>query len=629
MHLVRFVLTRQWCPGGNGPNVVPGHRGPVRNVNEEPVEAVDSVVPEVGDRRAVHRSGLAFSTRMLVLQLAVVALVIILTAGVYGWLTYQRLSDEIGSKSLAVAQSLAVEEPIRKELGAVATADLIPGNSTLRTGPVQQLAEVLRDRTDALFVVVTDRSGLRWSHPNPAELGRPVSTSPDAALSGQEITVQETGTLGPSVRSKVPVWSADGRSIVGEVSVGFSTRDVLAGLQAAILPILGVAAVALTLGTAGTALLSRRLRTDTLGLEPAEIGELVQDQAVVLYGVDEGVLGIAEDGRVTICNGKARRLLGLAGTSGRTLAELGLPSRVLALLEPANADGNKSVQMMVNGSVLIMTARKVVRGRRKLGWVLMVRDRTDVEALSRQLDAVGALSTALRAQRHEFANRLHAVSGLLNVGRADEAASYLQATLKSGPLKYPVDFAGKLEDTYLQAFIGAKALRAAELGVPLRLGDATLITGTVSDPQNVTTVLGNLVDNAVAAAVRGACLDRWVEVELLSEDTTLHLTVADSGDGLQGVDPEAPFKEGYSTAGRMPGQDPERNPDQGPADWLEAGNAGQGEGLGLTLSRQIARSRGGDVWVISPGEPGGPGAVFCARLPRVLALNDERTRIEG
>lgn len=603
------------------------HRSPVQEVNEEPVEAADSVVPELGDRRAVRQPGLAFSTRMLVLQLAVVVLVIILTAGVYGWLTYQRLSDEIGSKSLAVAQSLAVEETVRRELGAVAPADVTPGNSTLRTGPVQQLAEVLRDRTDALFVVVTDRSGMRWSHPNPAELGRPVSTSPDAALSGQEITVQETGTLGPSVRSKVPVWSTDGRSIVGEVSVGFSTRDVLAGLQAAILPILGVAAVALTLGTAGTALLSRRLRTHTLGLEPAEIGELVQDQAVVLYGVDEGVLGIAEDGRVTICNGKARRLLGLAGTSGRTLAELGLPSRVLALLEPANADGKSSVQMMVNGSVLIMTARKVVRGRRKLGWVLMVRDRTDVEALSRQLDAVGALSTALRAQRHEFANRLHAVSGLLNVGRADEAANYLQATLKSGPLKYPVDFAGKLEDTYLQAFIGAKALRAAEMGVPLRLGDATLITGTVSDPQNVTTVLGNLVDNAVAAAVRGACLDRWVEVELLSEDSTLYLTVADSGDGLQAVDPEAPFKEGYSTSGRNPDQGTGRN--LGPGDWTEAGNAGQGEGLGLTLSRQIARSRGGDVWVISPGATGGPGAVFCARLPRVLALNEERARDEG
>jgi two-component system CitB family sensor kinase len=553
---------------------------------------------------------MAFSTKMLVLQLTVVVVVVILTAGVYGWLSYQRLSAEIGSKSLAVAQSMAVEESVRRELGAGSAAASTPANTRLRTGTVQQVAETLRSRTDALFVVVTDRYGMRWSHPNPAELGRPVSTSPDAALSGQEITVEEIGTLGPSVRSKVPVWSADGRAVVGEVSVGFSTRDVLTGLQTAIFPILGIAAVALAFGAAGTMLLSRRLRTHTLGLEPAEIGELVQDQAVVLYGVVEGVIGIAEDGHVTVCNDKARRLLGLEETSGRTLGELGLPPRVLALLEPGNADDQRSVQMMVNDSVLIMTARKVVRGRRKLGWVLMVRDRTDVEALSRQLDAVGALSTALRAQRHEFANRLHAVSGLLNVGRPAEAASYLEETLKSGPLKYPVDFAGRLEDTYLQAFIGAKALRAAEVGIPLRLGESTLISGTVADPQNVTTVLGNLVDNAVTAAVRGASRDRWVEVELLSEDTTLYITVADSGDGLQAQDREAPFTEGYSTSPATDGRESARGTNDQ--------EFGQGEGLGLALSRQIARSCGGDVWVVSPGSPGGPGAVFCARLPQVL-----------
>jgi two-component system CitB family sensor kinase len=235
----------------------------------------------------------------------------------------------------------------------------------------------------------------------------------------------------------------------------------------------------------------------------------------------------------------------------------------------------------------------------------MVRDRTDVEALSRQLDAVAALSTALRAQRHEFANRLHAVSGLLTVGRAGEAATYLQETLKSGPLKYPVDFKGRLTDTYLQAFIGAKGLRAAEMGVSLRLGESTLITGSVTDPQNLTTVLGNLVDNAVAAAVRGAGVDRWVEVELLGDGGTLFITVADSGDGLQTGDLEAPFAEGYSTSAAVAGP-PNLEP------------IGQGEGLGLALCRQIARSTGGDVWIISPGSPGGPGAVFCARLPHAL-----------
>jgi two-component system CitB family sensor kinase len=242
---------------------------------------------------------------------------------------------------------------------------------------------------------------------------------------------------------------------------------------------------------------------------------------------------------------------------------------------------------------------------------VVVRDRTDVEALSRQLDAVGALSTALRAQRHEFANRLHAISGFLRIGRHAEATEYLDEALSSGPLKYPVDFAGTLEDPFLQAFLGAKAMRSAEMGVPLRLGGATLIEGRVSDPQDVTTVLGNLVDNAVTAAVRGTAGERWAEVELLSDGATLYVTVSDSGDGLAGADTEELFAEGYSTAA-------------GARDL-----AGRGEGFGLSLSRQIARSLGGDLRVLSAGGAGGPGAVFCARLPGVLDVGADASAGAG
>lgn len=564
------------------------------------VHATDTVVPVPGDRRAPRRRGLAFSTRMMALQLGVVTLVVVLAAGIYGWLSYQRLVAEIGSKALAVAQSVAVEESVQATLATAAAGGSTPSNATLRNGPVQRLAEALRDRTDSRFVVITDQHGKRWSHPDPARLGETVSTSPDEALAGREVTVLETGTLGPSVRAKVPVWAPDARTVVGEVSVGFSTDDVAEALAGAIPPILGVAALALLAGGTGTALLSRRLRSDTLGLEPAEVGELVQDQAVVLYGVSEGVIGVGEDGRVTICNDRARRLLGLNDPAGRTLADLGLPPRVVALLDAADDAARPGVQVVAGGAVLIITAKRVTRGRRKLGWVVVVRDRTDVEALSRQLDAVGALSTALRAQRHEFANRLHAVSGFLRIGRHAEATQYLDEALRSGPLKYPVDFAGRLDDPFLQAFLGAKAMRSAEMGVPLRLGGSTLIEGSVADPQDVTTVLGNLVDNAVAAAVRGSAEERWAEVELLSDGPTLYVTVADSGDGIAAADPEELFAEGYSTAAR------------------DAGPLGRGEGFGLSLSRQIARRLGGEVWLLSRGTPGGPGAVFCARLPEVL-----------
>ncbi|HSN12601.1 MAG TPA: sensor histidine kinase, partial [Propionibacteriaceae bacterium] len=473
-------------------------------------------------------------------------------------------------------------------------------NQALRAGPIQAIGESMRERTGALFVVVTDDHGMRLSHPTPELLGQRVSTSPSGPLSGKEVVDLETGTLGPSARAKVPIWSTGPHVPVGEVSVGFSTGSILASAMRAIAPIAFTAVAALLTGVLASTFLVRRLRKLTLGLEPEEISTLVQDQEVVLYGVAEGVVGIAADGRVTVCNARARRLLRLGNVIGRQVRTLGLPAPMLSLIDETSGDASRTAQVVVGPSVLLVSARKVLRGTSDLGWVLTVLDRTQVEELTRQLDAVGALTSALRVQRHEFANRLHTASGLLDIGDVEEASRYLHRTLESGPVKYPVEHGERLRDPYLQAFVGAKGFQASERGVLLRVGAGTLIRGSVTDPQDITTVLGNLVDNAVEAAVHGSSEPRWVEIELLSEDRTLHLVVADSGDGIVG-DPALPFVEGHS--GRKGSSDSDH-----------------GHGLGLTLSRRIARNLGGDVWLASPGKTGGPGAVFCAQLPGVLEL---------
>ena len=261
---------------------------------------------------------------------------------------------------------------------------------------------------------------------------------------------------------------------------------------------------------------------------------------------------------------------------------------------------------MAGGRVLVVSARKALHGREDLGWVVMLRDRTELQQLTRQLDAVGTMSAALRAQRHEFANQLHTIAGFMSIGEPQQAQDYLAKLAGTGPLAFPVDQAELLQDPYLQAFLGAKGVEADERGVSLRLGPESVVRGHVTEPQDVTTVLGNLIDNAVNAAVAGSAAERWVEVEVLDEPGinggagTLHIVVADSGDGLgvgmTAAEAEGVFAEGYTTSVR-------------PA------RPGGGQGLGLALSRQLARRRGGDLRVLEAGSPGGPGAVFVATLP--------------
>lgn len=552
------------------------------------------------------RTPLRFSTQTLLLQLAVVLVVVLLSAIVHAWLTYDRAGSDAEAQALTLARTVASDPSVRADVLAISEQEGTPPGAELAAGPLMATAEAVRTRTGALFVVITDDTGLRLAHPDPERLGEKVSTDPSEALAGREVVTRNTGTLGPSAGAKVPVYAPGGSAVVGEVSVGYSMETVSQSVARDVGPVALTAAGALLAGVLGSFLLRRRLRRLTLGLEPEEISTLVHDQVAVLQGVDEGVIGVSADGRISVFNAAAQRLLGNDDLAGRLWEDAPVPDQLKALTLPG---AGSAVELVAGERVLVASARKALHGREDLGWVLMLRDRTELQQLTRQLDAVGTMSTALRAQRHEFANQLHTIAGFMSIGQHQQAREYLARLAATGPLKFPVDQAELLQDPYLQAFVGAKGVEADERGVALRIGPETLVRGQVTDAQDVTTVLGNLIDNAVNAAVAGSTTERWVEVEVMDEPGddggTLHVVVADSGDGLApGTDTEAVFAEGFTTA-------------SGPV------RAGGGQGLGLALVRQLARRRGGDVRLLERGQPGGPGAVFMASLPGTTAPAQE------
>jgi two-component system CitB family sensor kinase len=571
-------------------------------------------------KRPAPRQPLRFSTQTLLLQLGVVLLVVLLSGAVHAWLTYERLGREAENQALTLARTVASDPAVRREVQAISREAGTPPAPVLLAGPLMAVAEGARTRTGALFVVITDETGLRLAHPDAERLGEKVSTDPSEALSGKEVTTRNTGTLGPSAGAKVPVFAPDSDTVVGEVSVGYSTENVVQSLARDITPIALTAAGSLLAGILASFLLRRRLQRLTLGLEPEEISTLVHDQVAVLQGVDDGVVGVSADGRISVFNAAAQRLLGLPDLTGTPWDKAPVPEQLKALTRPDAAERD-AVEVIAGARVLVASARKALHRQEDLGWVVMLRDRTELQHLTRQLDAVGTMSTALRAQRHEFANQLHTIAGFMSIGQHQQARNYLARLAATGPLKFPVDQAELLQDPYLQAFVGAKGVEADERGVTLRIGPETLVRGQVTEPQDVTTVLGNLIDNAVNAAVAGSASERWVEVELLDEPGpdggTLHIVVADSGDGLAASQPggagrdevtaDAVFAEGFTTS-------------------AQPARAGGGQGLGLALARQLARRRGGDVRVLEPGSPGGPGAVFMATLPRTTADSGADTK---
>ncbi len=525
----------------------------------------------------VPRPRIRFARQILALQVGVVVLVIGVGFLLVGYQLQGELTNQYQQRALAVAHAIAADHEI---WSAAQAGD--PQHA------IKTEAEAARVASGALFVVVTDRDGIRLSHPNPDLIGKRVSTDPSQALAGKDVVSVEQGTLGLSARAKVPMRNDSG-AVVGEVSVGFAVGEISSQVS----HLIGWTGLflggALLLGVAGSAALSRRLNRLTLGLEPHELAEMVQEREAVLHGVKEGVLAVDPAGRISVSNGEASRLLGVKLETGQPIEGVELPARVRSVIDEGEPVDN--LITVAGERVLVVNHRPVRREGRNLGGVLTLRDRTDLEALTRELDAVRALTGALRAQRHEFANRLHVLSGLLQTGHTNEAIDYL-ATVSSGPIAGPV--ASTVKDPYLQAFLGAKTAEAAEKAVQLRVSETAWVPGRITAPAEVTTVVGNLVDNALEAARLGQRRPAWVEVDLLADGDTLHLTVVDSGDGVPEALREDIFRDGVST------------------------RDGAERGLGLVLARQAARGKGGEV-SLAAEHSDNHGAVFVARLPGVLA----------
>ena len=527
----------------------------------------------------------------------------------HAWLTYERLGREAENQALTLARTVASDPSVRAEVLAISQQAGTPPPGELLAGPLMAAAEAARTRTGALFVVITDETGLRLAHPDADRLGEKVSTDPSEALAGQEVTTRNTGTLGPSAGAKVSGLRArHGHAWWARSAWAIPRRRVGQSLQRDIGPVALTAAGALLAGVLASFLLRRRLQRLTLGLEPEEISTLVHDQVAVLQGVDDGVIGVSADGRISVFNAAAQRLLGqpdLAGTPVGGRAGAGPAQGADAGRTPRKAD---AIELVAGGRVLVASARKALHRREDLGWVVMLRDRTELQQLTRQLDAVGTMSTALRAQRHEFANQLHTIAGFMSIGQHQQAREYLARLAATGPLKFPVDQAELLQDPYLQAFVGAKGVEADERGVTLRIGPETLVRGQVTEPQDVTTVLGNLIDNAVNAAVAG------------SVGGPLGGAGGAGRTGRRRRDPAHRRRRLRRRAGprrrtrrRCSPKDSRRR--RGPAAPVPPGRpAARAWGWPWPGSWRGAAAGTSGCW--SPAATGGPGAVFMASLPR-------------
>jgi sensor histidine kinase regulating citrate/malate metabolism len=535
-----------------------------------------------------RRGELTLAAKVLLLQLVVI---VVLLAAV-GVLSIRQsnadFADERGAQMRSVAEYVAVQDFVRTALEDVrggtelwqVTADLT--SYAERGVRLSGATDVLVVGPDGTVLAATDASRVGKRADVDVAAGR--GGTADVEAGGE----RRVAAYAPVIADLPGDNSAVG-AIVAEAAYP-SLGDQLAQAVPELGLFLGLGAL---LGLVGTWLVARVVRRSTRGLGTTELAHLADHREALLHAIREGVVGVGTDGRVTAMNDAARATLGLDGGPdpvGRRVDELGLDPHVVALLTGEGAEVRDALAL-VGTRVVVFNRGVASSGGRGIGTVTTLRDRTELVSLQSQLSSNLSITDTLRAQTHEFDNRLHTISGLVQLGEYDEVAT-LVGTLTRHRAEVGEHVAKRLADPAVAALVVAKHAVAEERGVGLELDPGSRLPALAPDESaDLTTVLGNLVDNAVdACAGRPHAL---VEVWVHAQERAVHVRVRDTGPGIPAELRDAIFVRGFSTKEEVLG----------------------GRGIGLPLVRLICAQRGGEVVVDDAGLADGSGAEFRVVLP--------------
>ncbi|MFF8616017.1 SpoIIE family protein phosphatase [Streptomyces sp. NPDC015350] len=354
-------------------------RQPHRPEEERPARAASAPTgrdparrPRGGELRSL------FTVRTVAGQVFCLVLVLVLllvTVGTVALFVEGRQSsmDEARARTMSVAGTFANSPGIVPAL-----------ESAHPTAILQPRAEQIREQTHVDSVVVANTHGIRYTHPDPALIGKHLVGPYDEALAGRSYTRTFTGSQGPAVSSVVPVERPDG-SVVGLVSVAITVETVNSAADRSIPPSVAVAAIALALTTGAAALVSRRLRRQTHGLEPAEMTRMYEHHDAVLHAVREGVLIIGADHRLTLANDEARRLLDLPpDAEGRAVTDLGLDPATADLLASGRTVTDEVLR--AGSRLLAVNLRPTDTRGGPPGTAVTLRDTTELRAVTGQAE---------------------------------------------------------------------------------------------------------------------------------------------------------------------------------------------------------------------------------------------------
>lgn len=451
----------------------------------------------------------------------------------------QGIEQQIGDRALSIARTTADRPDVRAGFGQTNPSEAL-----------QPIAEAVRLKSGAEYVVIGNSEGIRYAHPVAERIGQKMvgDDNERALLLGESYISEATGTLGAALRGKTPVFNEYGE-IIGIISVGFLKEDISSIFFQYVDNISYIVLIAIILGVIGSSVLARNIKKELFNLEPAEIANLFTERNALIESVREGIIMVDAKGIITTVNMAAYETLSLPNQTeliGRTIQAV-LPNTLLPkVLETGERHLDRPME--IHGKKVIVNRIPILVGERIVGAVSTFRLQSDIDQLAMELSQVKRYTEALRAQTHEYTNFLYTISGLIQLNSYDEALILIHD--ETAEHQSLIQFVTKrLQDPFLGGIVIGFFNRAKELKVRFLLDEDSFLKKLPKhlEKNHFVSIIGNLVTNAFEAVESYPEEQRMVRIFILDNGEEILIEIEDSGHGIADEVLDVLFQEKVST----------------------------------------------------------------------------------
>jgi len=410
----------------------------------------------------------------------------------------------------------------------------------------------LKNLEQVEYIIVADSEGIRYSHPNPEMIGKKFVGGDEFRVvqKGDTYISEATGTLGKSLRAFAPIYDTKNNKEIGFVSVGTLTHSIEKAKHTAILYIVLIALGGLTAGIIGAFLLANNIKNTLLGLEPEEITKLYNEKMGMLDAIHEGLVAIDNEGRITLINDSALNILHFQNEVnkddiiGQNIEEVIPNTRMINVMENGESEFEK--EQRINDTIIMTNRVPIINRGKVVGAIASFRDKTEVTRMAEELTGVKKMAWSLRAQNHEFMNKLHTISGLIQLEEYDEALQFISDVAKSRSDISNI-LTKKIKEPSLSAILLSKYNKAEESRVKLIIDKDSKLTRMPEHmtSEEIISIVGNLIENSLDAVSNDGSDEIYVKI--VQNEDWLQIKIKDNGPGIQEEYRKKVYEQGFTT----------------------------------------------------------------------------------